>query len=273
MNFKDQMEPLDKDIFFSILIPAYNEKGSIENTINEITDYFTGKRVDDYEILVINDMSTDGTEEILKKLSEQHQCVRYVNNEAPHGFGYAIIKGMQSFKGLSVCLVMADLSDAPEDIYQYYSVLKDGHECVFGSRFIKGAKIHDYPMFKLILNRIGNFFIRILFGFSYNDTTNAFKAYRREVIEGIQPFISCHFNLTVELPLKSISRGYHYKVVPISWTNRNAGKSKFIIDEMGSRYLFIILYTWLEKKLAKGDYSRRLSVNPGPGSKGKKKVA
>jgi dolichol-phosphate mannosyltransferase len=109
---------------------------------------------------------------------------------------------------------------------------------------------------KLILNRAGNTFIRILFGLRYDDITNAFKLYRREVIDGLKPLLSHHFNLTVELPLKAIVRGYTYAVVPNTWINRNTGVSKLKIKEMGSRYLFIIFYCFIEKWLSRGDYHK-----------------
>jgi dolichol-phosphate mannosyltransferase len=153
--------------------------------------------------------------------------------------------------------VMADGSDSPDDVVAYYRTLQDGYDCVFGSRFIPGAKVLDYPAHKLIMNRFANWFIKTIFGFRYNDITNAFKCYRTEVINGIQPLISPHFNLTVEMPLKAIVRGYSYAVVPIRWTNRKAGVSKLKIKEMGSRYLFIVMYIWLEKMLARGDYHRK----------------
>lgn len=256
------LAPLDPKIFFSIVIPAHNEEGNIRKTLDEITNFFSEKKVIDYEIVVINDNSHDKTEDILKNYSENYPHIRYVNNTPPHGFGYAVRKGLSSFHGLSVAIVMADLSDSPKDIYKYYLGLKEGHECVFGSRFIKGSQVIDYPKQKFFLNRLANFFIKSLFLISYNDYTNAFKAYRREVIQGIMPIISCHFNLTVELPLKSIIRGYQYKIVPISWTNRAVGESNLVIQEMGSRYLFIVLYVWLEKYLTKNDYSRRMSTIP-----------
>ena len=88
---------------------------------------------------------------------------------------------------------------------------------------MRGAAVHDYPRLKLVINRLANFVIRVLFRHGYNDTTNAFKAYRREVIETVQPLLSNHFNLTVELPLKAIVRGHSYAIVPISWRNRKAG--------------------------------------------------
>ncbi len=252
----------DPKIFFSVVIPAHNEEESIADTVRAITGYLDGKAVTDYEVLVVNDNSGDGTERVLLELERKLPRLRHVNNKPPNGFGFAIRRGLAEFRGACVCIVMADLSDAPEDIYSYYLALKSGHECVFGSRFVKGGRVLDYPLPKLILNRLANLFIKTLFGIPHNDITNAFKAYRREVIEGAMPILSCHFNLTVELPLKAIARGYSFTTIPISWTNRVHGISKLRIKEMGSRYLFIVLYIWLEKKLARGDYMRIKSVRP-----------
>ncbi len=157
---------------------------------------------------------------------------------------------------------MADLSDAPEDLVAYYNVLREGYDCAFGSRFMTGSRVTDYPRFKLLMNRGVNVFIRLLFGHGYNDTTNAFKAYRREVIDSVQPLVSNHFNLTVELPLKAVVRGNSYAVVPISWTNRTSGESKLHLQEMGSRYLYIVLMVWMEHHMSRGDY-RRADVERG----------
>jgi dolichol-phosphate mannosyltransferase len=173
----------------------------------------------------------------------------------------AIRYGLTRITGDAVAIVMADGSDSPEDLVKYYRKLLEGYDCVFGSRFIRGSAVVDYPRHKLLLNRLANAFIRVLFGLQFNDITNAFKCYRREVIAGIQPLISPHFNLTVEMPLKALIRGYSYAVVPISWTNRAAGVSKLKIKEMGSRYLFIVLYLWLEKHLARGDYHRTVAIH------------
>jgi dolichol-phosphate mannosyltransferase len=153
-----------------------------------------------------------------------------------------------------VAIVMADASDNPEDLVRYHHLLEEGYDCAFGSRFVAGAKVYDYPRLKYVVNRLANLFIRVLFRHRYNDTTNAFKAYRREVIETIQPLLSKHFNLTVEMPLKAIVRGHSYHVIPISWTNRTSGEAKLAMREMGSRYLFIVLYVWLEHTLSRGDY-------------------
>lgn len=243
--------------FFSIVIPAYNEEGIIETTVRAIIARFSAEYIDDYEILVVNDNSKDGTEGILLSLSKEFPNVRYVNNTPPNGIGFAIRKGLDAFAGEAVAIVMADLSDSPDDILAYYRKFKDGAECVFGSRFIKGSKVIDYPKHKYIPNRMANHFIKFLFHLKHNDITNAFKGYRREVVDGIRPILSHHFNITVELPLKAIVRGYTFETVPISWTNRTIGVSNLKLQEMGSRYLFIVLYVLMEKWLSRGDYIRK----------------
>ena len=243
-------------IALSIIIPAHNEEGNIERTCRVIVEAMSREDIRDYEILVVDDHSTDGTKDTLEKLGSECASISHVSNDLPPGFGFAVRKGLSLFSGDAACVVMADLSDSPDDIVTYYRKLQEGWECVFGSRFLPTSQIHDYPWLKLVLNRLANWFIKMIFHLDYNDTTNAFKCYRREVIDGVQPILSNHFNLTVELPLKAIARGYRYTIVPISWTNRTEGVSKLKIKEMGSRYLFIVLYVFLEKLLSKGDYHR-----------------
>jgi dolichol-phosphate mannosyltransferase len=183
--------------------------------------------------------------------------VKAVHSPPPHGFGRAIIAGLDKMQGDAVVLMMADESDDCRDVVRYWETLQQGYECVFGSRFIKGGRAIDYPKLKLALNRCANLFLKIIFNIPLNDTTNAFKAYRREVIAGCRPLISPHFNITVELPLKAIVRGYSWATIPITWRNRRTGIPKLKIKEMGSRYMFICLYLWLEKHLTRGDYRRR----------------
>lgn len=240
----------------SIVIPAHNEESSIKETVLAFHQELQLEKIN-HEILVIQDNSKDDTEKILKRLSREIPEVRYINNKPPNGFGFAVRTGLENFSGDAVAIVMADLSDRPVDLVAYFRKLEEGYDCVFGSRFIKGGKTIDYPMTKLVLNRLTNTIIRILFGIKYNDVTNAFKLYKRETLEGLKPFLSHHFNLTVELPLKAIVRKYNYAVVPNYWTNRKAGESKLKIKEMGSRYFFIILYCLLEKWLSRGDYHKK----------------
>lgn len=244
----------------SVVIPAHNEAEGVAPTVIAIADRLRTEQIP-FEVVVVDDHSTDDTAGVLAALAEAHPEVRRVENPRSGGFGHAVLAGLDAFAGDAVCIVMADASDDPSDIVTYYRTLTsgEGHDCVFGSRFMRGSRVVDYPWHKLLLNRFANLFIRALFGLRLNDTTNAFKCYRRHVIQGCAPLLSKHFNLTVELPLKAIVRGYSYAVVPISWYNRTTGVSKLKIKEMGSRYLFIVLYVWLEKVLSRGDYRRPLA--------------
>ena len=237
----------------SVVIPAHNERDSIGATVAALTSELGTQEIP-YEILVIDDSSDDGTGDVVRAIAEHNSTVRCIRSPRPPGFGQAVRVGLDEFTGDAVAIVMADLSDSPKDLVRYYRVLQEGFDCAFGSRFVRGGEVHNYPKMKLILNRLVNLGIRMLFRHRYNDTTNAFKAYRRDVIEHIQPLLSNHFNLTVEMPLKAIVRGHSYAVVPISWTNRTYGVSKLKLQEMGSRYLFSVLYVFLEHHLSRGDY-------------------
>ena len=243
----------------SVVIPAHNEEGRIEATVRELNAALAAAHIA-HEILVVNDNSRDRTEEILLQLGREIPAVRHINNSPPNGFGFAVRAGLVAFRGEAVAIVMADGSDSPADLVAYYRKLQEGYDCVFGSRFIRGAKVVDYPRLKLAMNRLANLFIRTLFWMTYNDVTNAFKMYRRSVVAGVQPLLAYHFNLTVELPLKAIVRGYRYAVIPTSWFDRTEGESKFKIKEMGSRYLFIVLYCYLEKYLSREDYRNRTDL-------------
>ncbi|MBW4648119.1 MAG: glycosyltransferase family 2 protein [Kastovskya adunca ATA6-11-RM4] len=243
----------------SVVIPAHNEEGCLYGTVSNIVDTLQQAKIP-HEILIVNDNSTDNTLLLCQQLSHKFNSVRYIDNQPPNGFGFAVRRGLAEFKGDAVAIVMADASDEPKDLVAGYYKLKEGYDCVFGSRFVKGSLVVDYPRHKLLINRLANWFIKVLFGLRYNDVTNAFKMYRREVIDGLQPLLSHHFNLTVELPLKAIIRGFSHTVIPIRWYNRKTGISKLKIKEMGSRYLFIVLYVWIEKHLARGDYHRSKNI-------------
>ena len=248
----------------SVVIPARNEAESIEATLLEITSNLDRKGID-YEIIVVDDASSDGTAAVVEGIGAANRRVRVLRSHFSNGFGFAVRAGLETFEGDAVAIVMADGSDDPSDLVLYYELLEEGYDCAFGSRFLPGATISDYPQLKLAINRIVNWGIRMLFRHRYNDTTNAFKAYRREVIEGVQPLLSHHFNLTVELPLKAIVRGYSYAVLPTSWRGRSGGRSKLDLREMGSRYLFIVLYVFLEHHLSRGDYRRHAAATASRG--------
>jgi dolichol-phosphate mannosyltransferase len=242
----------------SIVIPAYNEALNLPDTLHALYAALQTNGIA-HELLVINDNSKDDTQQVIETLQHTIPTLRTLFNPPPHnGFGYAIRKGLENYSGDCVAIVMADLSDDPDDVVKFYKALvNDKVDCVFGSRWIKGATVSDYPKNKLYLNRFVNNMLGFVFGIKYNDCTNAFKMYSRPAMEGLKPFLSPHFNLTVELPLKAIVRGYTYTILPNSWRNRKHGTSNLKIREMGSRYFFIVLYCLIEKFFSRGDFKKK----------------
>ncbi len=250
------MPPAAPLTLFSVVIPARDEEESLPSTLEAIHAVFVAENIP-HEIVVVDDGSNDRTWSVLQELKRKIPTLAPTQNTGQHGFGRAVIWGIDHSQGDAVVIMMADASDAPADAVNYWRLLNSGQDCAFGSRFMEGGEVVDYPRVKLLVNRIANFLVRVGFNIPLNDTTNAFKAYRRTVIDGCRPFLAPHFNLTVELPLKAIIRGYSFAVTPISWRNRKFGVAKLKIKEMGSRYFFICAYVWLEKYFSRGDYRRK----------------
>ncbi len=239
----------------SVVIPAHNEEGSVAPTVRSIHEELHKAGID-HELIVVNDHSQDNTARILGALQQEVPTLRVLENEGPGGFGYAVRWGLERVNGDRVAVMMADLSDSPRDLVRYHRKMDEGYDCVFGTRWSKGGEVIDYPLVKRWMNRLANTIVRVLFRLKYNDCTNAFKMYSRSTLEGLKPFLSPHFNLTLELPLKAIVRGYSYAVIPNSWQNRKTGESKLKIKEMGSRYFFIMMYCLIEKHFSQGDFRK-----------------
>lgn len=240
----------------SIVIPARNEEGNIERTIVALRDHLDSADIHTFEILVVDDGSRDRTYDLVWAQHERDPRIRVIQNTGRNGYGRAVTFGLDHFTGDAVVIYMADASDSPADVVRYYHILANEADCAFGSRFLPDSRVYEYPRFKLAINRLANNLIRLMFQYRYNDTTNAFKGYRANVIRGCRPFVSPHFNLTIEIPLKAIVRGYSYKIIPISWRNRDVGESALKLKEQGSRYLYTLLTVWFEWLLVKNDTHR-----------------
>ena len=230
----------------SIIVPVRNESDSLK----DIFDYFSknlGKI--NYEILIINDFSKDNTLENARNLFDKSENFKVFNNKKK-GLGGAINLGIKESVGINIAIVMADRSDDINDLIKYNELMNSGnYDAILGSRFLKDSKVAEYPIRKLILNRIFNFFVGLIFWNKYNDYTNAFKIYKKKSLLEIKPLISESFNIFLEIPLKIISRKYKYKIIAINWMGRKKGDSKFKIRELGSKYLFTLIYCFIEKNL------------------------
>lgn len=236
----------------SIVVPAHNEEGSILPTLDELRVTLDAESVD-FEIIVVDDNSSDSTASIVGKVAEDDQRVRLIRRHPPPGFGRAIRAGLDAVRGDCVVICMADLSDDPKDVVAYYRKLQEGYDCVFGSRFLPKSKVEKYPWNKLLVNRLVNRGIQGMFLTRHNDLTNAFKAYKTYVIKDCGPYRSSHFNITIEMSLSALMRQYHVAVIPINWYGREAGVSKLRMTEMGRRYLSTLLMLFFQRILTSDD--------------------
>ena len=236
----------------SIVMPAHNEEDCIAQAIQDIVAELAREKIE-YELIVVNDNSSDNTRQIVESLMSANSNIKLINRKSPNGFGRAVSDGLSHVTGDVAGIVMGDLSDDPKDVVKCFRKIEEGHDCVFGSRFVKGSTVKDYPIVKLMINRLANAFIQILFLTKANDITNAFKFYRTDVIRAVQPIQALYFNITVEIPLKAMVRGFSFVQIPINWYGRKSGVSKLGIKEMGRKYLFTVLYIWLEKILLKDE--------------------
>jgi len=233
---------------YSIIIPCRDEETNVKIISANI---IKNCKYSDFEIIFINDYSNDSTEKNLIQITQKYKNIFYFNNQKK-GLGGAIKLGLEKSKGDYITILMADGSDSIDDLNLYFEMIKENKfDAIFGSRFIKGGKTEGYPIIKLLLNRFGNYLTKILFLSDYDDFTNAFKIYKKKVVNHFHPIVSEDFNIFLELPLKTISRGFKYKIIPIKHNNRTVGEAKFKIKELGSRYMFTLLYCFLEKVLLK----------------------
>ena len=248
-----ELKPVPKNtLLYSVLIPAYNEEKNIIPTIRALAEALRGEGIP-FELVVVNDNSKDATPQVVSDAQAEFPEIRLVHNLPPGGLGRAVRFGLKHFKGDVVTIVMADLSDDPKDVVACYRKIEEGYDCAFGSRFMKGSRVQHYPPLKLFFNRFGNFMIRLMFLTGHNDMSNAFKAYRRHVIEGISPLYACHFNITIEMSLSALIRQYSIVKFPINWSGRTWGQSNLRVTEMGRRYVCTLLKIWFERLLILDD--------------------
>lgn len=230
----------------SIIIPTFQEEKSIEKTLNSICSFLKNKIV--FEIIIIDDKSKDETFKVISNHPEYNKTIFFYSNNSKPGFGNSIVKGVHFSKGEYITIMMADLSDSPQDLLKYYhAIVSDKSvDCVFGDRWVENS-VKNYPILKRIINRTGNNFLKKILKTDYSDFTNSFKLYKKESILMIEPIISNHFSITLELPLKMITRGFNYVVIPNKWENREHGISNMKILNSIITYSLITIYCLIDK--------------------------
>ena len=219
----------------SVIIPAYNEEALIKSTIDNIHASLNRHAII-HEIIVIYETSQDNTESVLKNLQKNNSYLTIEKNKGLKGFGNSIQHGIEIALGEYVVLMMGDGCDDPEDLIRFYKKAEEGYDAVFGNRFMPGGSIIDYPLSKMLLNRLTNFILCFLLK--------------------LKPYVSTHYNITVELPLKILTRGFNFAVLPNSWKNRSGVITGLKVTKLANRYCFSILYCLLEKLLLGLDYKK-----------------
>lgn len=233
---------------FSIIMPAYNEESVIGTTLHGLTEHLEECKFD-YEVIVVDDGSRDGTGGVVREIAAENPRIRPVENPGPGGYGFAIRKGLEVYQGDAFVIVTSDGADSPKDVATYFRKIEEGYDCAFGSRFVKGASVEGYPWFKLLVNRLANRMIGLLLRQKYYDFTNGFKCYRRQVVDDMQPLVAGQFNITIELALKSVMAGWRYAVVPVDWRQRDVGKSSFKLMRLVKPYAVTMIYCFARRYL------------------------
>ena len=221
----------------SIIIPAHNEQDNIVEVINKIEEALEIP----YELVVINDHSTDNTKELVGNLSKKYNNILLVENNLNKGFANAIKAGFYKANGDVVIPIMADLCDDLSIVSKMFDKINEGYDVVCGSRYIKGGFRLGGSKIKGFLSCFVGWSLYYLLGLPTHDIANAFKMYRKKVIDSID--IKCEsFETSMEIPLKAYYLGFKMTEVPTVWRERTKGKSNFSMFKLLPNYLK--LYIW-----------------------------
>jgi hypothetical protein len=223
----------------SIVVPAHNEVENLPRLLDELLPVLDKHaQTRDYELIIVNDNSKDSTGALIDDLGRKNPRIKPVHRYSAPGFGNAVKEGLRNATGEIVIPVMGDLSDDPEDIPKLVRKIKEGYDIAYGSRFTEGGSTDGYPPAKMVANRAFNNMVRLLFGIRHKDITNAFKAYRKTVLDsiGIDNLEAAGFDLTVEIPLKAHIMGFTSAEVPVTWHGRKRGEAKLKLSENASKY-------------------------------------
>lgn len=226
----------------SAVIPAHNEEGNVENMARLLFKNFS---VDLFEVIVVNDCSTDKTGEILKRLKKVYPLLKPITRSGKGGVGYAIRAGLEviSPKATHVLMLDCDFTKNTKDIREVIDAIQS-FDGVLGSRYMKGGKLKNYPPGKKLGNRAFHLLCKVLLGLNHTDVTNNFRFYKKRIIDDIKPLLnSSGFSINSEVGLFPILMGYKIKEVPVSWIQRTIGMgiSDFKVFRVAPGYINVFL--------------------------------
>lgn len=231
----------------TIVIPARNEERIILATLQDIA----AKVVIPYEVVVVNDGSTDKTEEVARAFSRKHRNVRIASTkEGAHGFANALKLGFGRVRGDRVVPVMADLCDDPKTINLMYKKLEEGWDIVCGSRYIQGAGKEGGLKLQGFLSRFVCLSLHHLTGVPTKDVSNAFKMYRKTILRNVKFNPRAGVEASMEITFQAYFNNAKVTDIPTHWMGRKVGRSKFKLLQRAPRYLRIYLWA-LENSLRK----------------------
>jgi len=213
----------------SVIMPAYNEEKRIEVCFNKVLEVMKGYGKH-FEIILEQDGSTDKTPEIMDKLAESHSNVKTLQFPKRMGKGFGIRKCFEAAKGEYIVLIDSDLEYPPEKIPELLNTI-NGNDIVVGSRKIWiNRKNGNTKAVRAYLSRIYGIIIIRMFGGNFEDLQSGFKAFRRRVIEAIQPLTSNGFEIDSEILIKASRKGFRIGFIPVTYTYKGNSKVNIIRD-------------------------------------------
>jgi len=230
----------------SIIVPAHNEEDNIVNLVRRVEDELPDL---DYELVIVDDHSTDNTRKLIEELSSKYGNIRLVENKLSGSFANAIRAGFNNINTEVAIPVMADLCDDLGTIRQMAKKIAEGYDIVCGCRYTKGGSRIGGSCLKAFFSSFVGCSLYFLLGLPTHDIANAFKMYRKKVLDSVD-IKAKSFEISMEIPLKAYYLGFKITEVPTVWRERTKGKSSFKMFKLFPNYFG--LYAWaIFKRLTK----------------------
>jgi dolichol-phosphate mannosyltransferase len=228
----------------SLIIPSYNEEEGIKETLKNIINYLKGKKID-YEIILVDDKSTDRTIEIIKKIAYKNKKIKVIIRNTCKGFGFSLIEGSKKASGGLICWIMGDSSDDFKTIPSMIDKINQGYDMVIGSKNISGGSRGDQNKLKAIGSTQYSTIAKFLFKLPVYDITNAFRIFKKEMINKIS-LENNNFAISPEFAIKAHIAKYKITEVPTVYKDRKFGEAKTKLFRMGMKYYFLLIKYWFK---------------------------